>query len=80
MLTAVTRDEDRKLRCVRCECGEQAEQRFREAEASPMWSRRLANTGDAARITPIETTKTGMAAAGVIGWRRPAAPAHRGER
>ena len=32
-----------------------------------MWSSRRANTAEAASITPIETRKTGMAAAGVMG-------------
>jgi hypothetical protein len=33
----------------------------------PMWSSRRANTAEAASITPIETRKAGMAAAGVMG-------------
>jgi hypothetical protein len=45
-----------------------------------MWSSRLANSDDAASITPIETRKTGMAVAGVMDRRRPAFPAHRAER
>ena len=35
---------------------------------------------DAPSITAMETTKTGTAAEGVMGGRRPAFPAHRAER